>query len=86
MIGASVILGLNLTRRDESEVAASYGWPLTCFTFEYYFDKGSLAMLHNWNYQSLITDLVAALGLLSVLATVLEKRIAILQRLKKNSP
>lgn len=78
MIAASVMLGMNLAwHPDGSSNQMNYcrGWPLTCFALIYGRD--------HWTYENLAINILTAIVLLIVIAVVLEKRIAILRRLKE---
>ena len=84
MIGASVILDLNLTDHRENMVGWSYGWPMMCLVkSRIILNDSSTGIFYNWNYRDLIIDVLTTVVLLTTLAVVLEKRIEILARLKK---
>ncbi|MEI6235939.1 MAG: hypothetical protein WCT04_23025 [Planctomycetota bacterium] len=82
MVAASGMLGLNVTRHQD-DFRSGYGWPMIFLTPK---DVGDWAPMvkYFWDYKNVVIDIVVYIGLLIVVAIILEKRIAILTRLKRD--
>ncbi len=79
MIAASVLLGLNLLTGFPGFL---YGWPIPFFRYDDDYHQHPLIAPENWAFKNLLADVVTATTLLIVIAIILEKRIAVLQRIK----
>lgn len=82
MVLASVMLGVNVTKHRE-DLRNGFGWPVV---FLEPVDEGDWApmIVYHWDIKYLIIDIVAYFGILIGVAIILEKRIAILARLKRD--
>ncbi len=82
MIAAAFILKLNLVTGEDYLEQTNYGWPVTYLYLDHWTVRDKRVVHWNWDFKGVFVDTVGCSGIIASIAIILEKRIAILARMR----